>query len=50
MLREPTTGEVLLAEQQLRRGMTPETTRLYYLHLIGKVGNMPVPVVNLLPV
>jgi len=49
-LREPTAAEVRAAEGHLRKGMTPESIRMYQLTLIQKVSGKPQQVIDAMPI
>lgn len=49
-LREPTIGEVITGDQQLRNGMTSETVHRREVYILARVANVPVPVIEKLPV
>jgi Phage tail assembly chaperone proteins, E, or 41 or 14 len=50
VLREPTTGDVLLGDMQLRNGTTHENLRQRQIHIIHRVAGVPVPLVQKLPI
>jgi Phage tail assembly chaperone proteins, E, or 41 or 14 len=49
VLREPTAGDILLGEEQIKNGMNAWTLRNRQIHLIAKCSGVPVPVVTRLP-
>ena len=46
VLREPTAGEVLVGDMQLRNGVTQEALRTRQMHIISRVAGVPVPVIQ----
>jgi hypothetical protein len=50
VLREPTAGDVLLGDMQLRNGGTHENLRLRQIHIIHRVAGVPVLLVQKLPI
>jgi Phage tail assembly chaperone proteins, E, or 41 or 14 len=48
VLREPRTGEVRQADEQLRGGITQAGLQLRSIHLVSKVSGVPVPVIELM--
>jgi hypothetical protein len=50
ILREPTAGEVLTSDEQLRNGATHFSLRQRQIFLIHRVSGLPVPVVQKLPI
>jgi hypothetical protein len=49
VVREPRAGEVLMAEQQVKNSVNPWTIRNRQIHLIAKCSDVPLPVVEMLP-
>ncbi len=49
VLREPRAGDVLLAEQQVKNSVNPWTIRNRQIHLIAKCADVPLPVIEKLP-
>ncbi len=50
VLHEPTTGDVLLGDMQLRNGASHEGLRQRQIHIIHRVSGVPVLVVQKLPI
>jgi hypothetical protein len=50
ILREPRIGEVRIANEQLKNGITAAAAEQRNMHLIAKVSGLPFPVVEQLPI
>jgi hypothetical protein len=49
VLHEPTAGEVLLGEMQIKGGVNAWTLRNRMMHMVAKCAGVPFPVVEMLP-